>query len=678
MKIILAFSFFLFISSLLHAQLYTQAGSTLYMSNGGMIAVSNSDCKLNNNVESNGNGKILFTGSRAQTLDANGYSIYGLDIDNSNGISLLSDLQINNTLTLSNGIIATGSSILYIPSTASVNRENGWVNGFLKKYITTGNNITVNFETGDDTYYTPVSFTYNKVSAAGDITAASIQGASNASAYTTFPLSKTNYINRYWKISAGNTLSFDTYSATLNYSSADIQGTVNTASLKAGIYNSGWNTYSTTANSYANTFSNAVSHGDMLLAVDDDTVSTRDTTTASACDNYTWSADGITYDSSGTYTYTNGSSTDVLILTITGSTRDTTTASACDSYTWSADGITYDSSGTYTYTNGCNTKVLMLTITGSTRDTTTASACSSYTWSADGVTYDSSGTYAYTSGCNTKVLVLTIANGSVPAKPGSISGQQFNLCNASGNITYSVADVSGATSYAWTAPSGTSIVSGNGTNSIQLSISSAFKGGDRLSVSAVNSCGTSVVRNLLLQVKPTKPVISGSSCVSAGQTGLNYVVTNAEDGVTYTWRVPGKAKITGGQGTDTVTVDWRSSSGTISCAPSNTCATGARGRYTITVGCATAAAAQNKDAGITVYPNPSSGLVNVLFTAAGETKYKIVLTDITGRTIMSKELMASAGQNKISFDLSKYADGVYFLSLADGEKIETVKIVRGN
>ncbi len=161
------------------------------------------------------------------------------------------------------------------------------------------------------------------------------------------------------------------------------------------------------------------------------TPSSSNTTTASACDNYTWSVDGQSYTASGTYTSVSGCHTETLVLTITPSTSNTTTASACDSYTWSVDGQspstsntttvsacdsytwsvdgqTYTASGTYTSVSGCHTETLVLTITPSTSNTTTASACDSYTWSVDGQTYTASGTYTSVSGCHTETLVLTI------------------------------------------------------------------------------------------------------------------------------------------------------------------------------------------------------------------------------------------------------------------------------
>jgi gliding motility-associated-like protein len=138
------------------------------------------------------------------------------------------------------------------------------------------------------------------------------------------------------------------------------------------------------------------------------TPSSTNTTNASACDSYTWSVNGQTYSSSGTYSTVVGCVTEELVLTITPSSTNTTNASACDSYTWSVNGQTYSSSGTYSEVVGCVTEELVLTITPSSTNTTNASACDSYTWSVNGQTYSSSGTYSEVVGCVTEELVLTI------------------------------------------------------------------------------------------------------------------------------------------------------------------------------------------------------------------------------------------------------------------------------
>ena len=101
-------------------------------------------------------------------------------------------------------------------------------------------------------------------------------------------------------------------------------------------------------------------------------------------------------------------------------TTSTTTVSSCNTYTW--NGSTYTTSGTYTFltTNvgGCDsTATLNLTINYSATSSDTVTANNSYTW--NGSTYTTSGTYTFltttVNGCDsTATLVLTINTCPVP------------------------------------------------------------------------------------------------------------------------------------------------------------------------------------------------------------------------------------------------------------------------
>ena len=143
------------------------------------------------------------------------------------------------------------------------------------------------------------------------------------------------------------------------------------------------------------------------------------TSSATACDSYTW--DGVAYTVSGAYTntYTNAAGCDsvhTLNLTINSSNTGTSSATACDSYTW--DGVAYTVSGAYTntYTNaaGCDSvHTLNLTINNSTSSSMIDTACGSYAWSISGQVYTTSGIYVSTSinslGCiQTDSLILSI------------------------------------------------------------------------------------------------------------------------------------------------------------------------------------------------------------------------------------------------------------------------------
>jgi hypothetical protein len=173
----------------------------------------------------------------------------------------------------------------------------------------------------------------------------------------------------------------------------------------AGTWSPALNNTATTTYTFTPTAGQCASTATMTITVNP---ISNNTTTASACDSYTWSVNGITYTTSGTYTSVTGCHTETLVLTITPSTNNTTTVSACDSYTWSVNGTSYTTSGTYTSVNGCHTETLVLTITPSTNNTTTISICDIYTWSANGTTYTTSGTYTSVTECHTETLVLTI------------------------------------------------------------------------------------------------------------------------------------------------------------------------------------------------------------------------------------------------------------------------------
>jgi len=130
----------------------------------------------------------------------------------------------------------------------------------------------------------------------------------------------------------------------------------------------------------------------------------------------TWSP-ALNNAATTTYTFTptagQCASTATMTITVTPLSSNTTTVLACDNYTWSVNGTTYTTSGTYTSVTGCHTETLVLTITPSTNNTTTASACDSYTWSENGTTYTANGTYTSVTGCHTETLVLTINASSI-------------------------------------------------------------------------------------------------------------------------------------------------------------------------------------------------------------------------------------------------------------------------
>ena len=193
----------------------------------------------------------------------------------------------------------------------------------------------------------------------------------------------------------------------------------------------------TTSGIYTNTLTNVAGCDSVHTLTLTINSSNTGSSSATACNTYTWS--GSTYTTSGTYTktLTNAASCDsvhTLSLTINSSNTGSSSATACNTYTWS--GSTYTTSGAYTKTltnaAGCDSvHTLSLTINYSSSSSVTVSQLGCYTWALNAVTYTVSGNYSltYTNaiGCDSIVtLYLTITPGVYLNAKAILSGPYVN------------------------------------------------------------------------------------------------------------------------------------------------------------------------------------------------------------------------------------------------------------
>lgn len=165
-------------------------------------------------------------------------------------------------------------------------------------------------------------------------------------------------------------------------------------------------TYSTSGVYYATSLNTAGCVHTSVLNLTINNSSTSAPEIVSACDSYAWH--GTTYTTSGTFTYTSLNfegcvNTATLNLTINHSTSSSSTATVCDSYIWSANNLSYGTSGIYTWTlqnsSGCDSILsLHLIVNYSTTVTTIITACDNYTWL--GNTYTTSGFHSQYWGIN--------------------------------------------------------------------------------------------------------------------------------------------------------------------------------------------------------------------------------------------------------------------------------------
>ncbi len=280
-----------------------------------------------------------------------------------------------------------------------------------------------------------------------------------------------------------------------------------------------------------------------------------------ACDSYTWTANSMTYTTSGAYTatLTNASGCDsvaTLNLTINNSTSGSESVTACNSYTWTANSMTYTTSGTYTANlttaSGCDSvATLNLTINNSTSGSESVTTCNSYTWTANSMTYTTSGTYTANlttaSGCDSlATLNLTINN--------STSGSEsVTACNS---YTWTANSMTYTTSGTYTA----NLTTASGCDSVatlNLTINNSTSGSE-----SVTACGsytwTANSMTYTTSGTYTATLTSTSGCDSVAT--LNLTINNSTSGSesvtacnSYTWTANSMTYTTSGTYTANLT-----------------------------------------------------------------------------------------------------------------------------
>ena len=74
---------------------------------------------------------------------------------------------------------------------------------------------------------------------------------------------------------------------------------------------------------------------------------------------------------------------------------------------------------------------------------------------------------------------------------------------------------------------------------------------------------------------------------------------------------------------------------------------------------------------LSIYPNPTSGMLNIKFDAENTENVIIKLTSVNGQVVLNNEISNATGNFNQSFDISNQAKGIYLLSIiSDKEKID--------
>ncbi|HRH61774.1 MAG TPA: GEVED domain-containing protein [Bacteroidia bacterium] len=178
-----------------------------------------------------------------------------------------------------------------------------------------------------------------------------------------------------------------------------------------------------------------------------------------------------------------------------------------------------------------------------------ASPATANTQGPHAVTYSTTGnkTISLTAtgpgGSNTKTKTNYVTIITVPGSATGITGNT-SICAGTSSVAYSITAVATATNYVWTVPTGASIVSGAGTNSITVDYSGSAVSGN-VSVYASNACGNGATTNLAVNVSasPTTSNAGPDQTSLCGTTTANLAANTPTTG-TGAWSI-----VSGGTGT---------------------------------------------------------------------------------------------------------------------------------
>jgi hypothetical protein len=277
-----------------------------------------------------------------------------------------------------------------------------------------------------------------------------------------------------------------------------------------------------------------------------------------------------------------------------------------------------------------------------------------------------------------------------PAKPNPITGTS-SVCLPATN-TYCITAVPTADSYAWSVNGNgganpMTIISGNGSTCVIVDIPVGYNGAQWLTVKAINCKGTSDERkqNIYVISVPSQPAsISGPSPVCKTKT-KSYSCSIVSGAASYNWSVTGGAAIISGQGTSAVNVKFTTATSTtavLSVVVTNACGSSAPKTKTIAV---TLTCKESEEDDITanlqglsafnVYPNPTNGKITLSFNSDRKTKLALNVVDLLGKTLISDEIETVEGLNTKNLDLSRFAEGMYFIFIVnEGREVQALRI----
>jgi len=193
------------------------------LDDGGRTIILEGNMVASATHNSTGAGRILLQGAQTQEITGNSSGILGsIEIDNASGIILNTNLQINGTSTLTDGVfniegnqLTFGASAIIAgtPSASRMFRNDGSLNAFgFRKIVGTGaSDFTIPL--GTNTEYTPVRYNFSANTTQGTITVKPVTIFVNSATD-----GKDDVLDYHWNVTANG---FTTFTVTHEYTYDD-------------------------------------------------------------------------------------------------------------------------------------------------------------------------------------------------------------------------------------------------------------------------------------------------------------------------------------------------------------------------------------------------------------------------------------------------------------------------
>lgn len=179
------------------AQLVVEKGAGLHLGKGTEVSVAG-DIDINEKIT--GEGLLSLNGESGQRINAHGYAIPGIRIDNAGYVDLAGSLAVSGTLQMSNGKLKCNDFNLSLDAKASLEKSGStsWIEtngrGAVRKAVNTDiENFLVPL--GTKSVYTPAIITAKGINKQGTIAIFSKEGTASS-----HPVGIKDYLNHHWEI----------------------------------------------------------------------------------------------------------------------------------------------------------------------------------------------------------------------------------------------------------------------------------------------------------------------------------------------------------------------------------------------------------------------------------------------------------------------------------------------